>query len=291
MAKKKSKQGLDVGVFHVNNSDPAVVAKCAEDLGFSSYWAPDHTVIPEGSADIYPGKKPGEPTPQYLFQVADPMAALARASAVTRTIALGTGVALIPERSPLLTAKEVATIDHYSGGRFLFGIGAGWNEPECRVMGGDFAHRWTQVTESIAAMKKLWTGEYVEHHGKYFDFPPVICLPRPVRRPHPPILLGSIGSPLVFKRTVEWGDGWLPCTADAKEVADGRIELTRLAKAAGRDPASIDLTVFALPGYCRTAKEMADMAKTGANAVVIWLAGVTEAELTEEMTALAAEVF
>jgi probable F420-dependent oxidoreductase len=292
---RKTKQGLDVGVFQIvpdmEHGDPAVVAKCAEDLGFGSYWVPEHTVIPEGSTDLYPGKKPGEPSPEYLFKMPDPFVALARASATTRTIGLGTGVSLIPERNPLLTAKEVASIDHYSGGRMLLGIGGGWNEAECRIMGGDFAHRWTQTTESIAVMKKLWSGEYVGHEGRYYSFSPVISLPRPTRHPHPPVLLGSAGSPLVLKRTVEWGDGWLPFTADLQAMANGRAEITRLAKAAGRDPASIDVTLFSPVGFFRTAKEMAELAKTGSNGAVIWLKGRSEAEMVEELKELASAVF
>ena len=292
---KKTAQGLNVGVFQVmadmHYGDPAVIAKCAEDVGFSSYWVPEHTVIPQGSADVYPGKQANEAAPDYLFKMPDPLIALARASATTKTIGLGTGVSLIPERNPLLTAKEVATIDHYSGGRMMLGIGAGWNEAECRVMGGDFEHRWSQTKESIAVMKKLWSGEYVEHHGKYYDFPPVICLPRPARRPQPLILLGSIGSPLVFKRTVEWGDGWLPFSVDLEEVAAGRAELSRLAKAAGRDPASIDVTLFAPDTFFRKPAELAEVAKTGANGVVLWIQGQSEAEIVAELKALAASIF
>lgn len=292
---RQTKQGLNVGVFQVmaglDCADPAVVAKRAEDLGFSSYWVPEHTVIPQGSADVYPGKQPGESPPEYLFKMPDPLIALARASATTRSIGLGTGVSLIPERNPLLTAKEVASIDHYSGGRMMLGIGAGWNEPECRVMGGDFEHRWSQTKEAIAVMKKLWSGEYVEHHGKYYDFPPVICLPRPARRPNPLVLLGSIGSPLVFKRTVEWGDGWLPFSVDLKEIADGRAELTRLARAAGRDPASIDVTVFAPTGFFRKASDLVEVAKTGANGLVLWLNGDSQDEVLAELDDIAGTVF
>lgn len=292
---KKTASGLEVGVFQVIadmvKGDPAVVAKCAEDLGFGSYWVPEHTVIPQGSADVYPGKQAGEPAPDYLFKMPDPFIALARASATTRTIGLGTGVSLIPERNPLLTAKEIASIDHYSGGRMRFGIGAGWNEPECRIMGGDFEHRWAQTKESIAVMKKLWSGEYVEHHGKYYDFPPVICLPRPARRPNPLVLLGSIGSPLVFKRVVEWGDGWLPFTVDLDELARGKAELMKHAKAAGRDPSTIDVTLFAPTGFFRTKNELAEVARAGANGVVLWLDGENLDGIQAELTALAAAVF
>ena len=292
---KKTAQGLNVGVFQVmadmHYGDPAVIAKCAEDLGFASYWVPEHTVIPEGSADVYPGKQADEPAPDYLFKMPDPFIALARASATTKSIGLGTGVSLIPERNPLLTAKEVASIDHYSSGRMMLGIGAGWNEAECRIMGGDFEHRWSQTKESIEVMKKLWSGEYVGHQGKYYNFPPVICLPKPVRRPHPLVLLGSIGSPLVFKRTVEWGDGWLPFSVDLSEIADGRAQLTKLAKAAGRDPASIDVTLFAPDSFFRKPAELAHVAKSGANGVVLWIQGHNEADILAELKELAAQIF
>jgi probable F420-dependent oxidoreductase len=176
--------GVIQGLVDLESGDPAVIAKRAEELGFASYWAPEHTVMPVGSADSYPGKQEGEDPPEALYRMPDPLIALSRASAVTTKIRLGTGVCLIPERNPLLTAKEVATLDHLSKGRFVFGIGAGWNEPECTVMGGDFAHRWSQTKESILAMKELWKGEG-EFHGNYYDFGPVVCKPVPAQRPHP----------------------------------------------------------------------------------------------------------
>jgi alkanesulfonate monooxygenase SsuD/methylene tetrahydromethanopterin reductase-like flavin-dependent oxidoreductase (luciferase family) len=117
--------------------------------------------------------------------------ALARASAVTKTIKLGTGICLIPERNPLLLAKEVATLDRLSGGRFIFGIGAGWLKEETEIMGGDFAHRWTQTKDAILAMKALWTQDEAEYHGQYYDFPRVRSFPKPAQKPHPPIFLGG----------------------------------------------------------------------------------------------------
>ncbi|MBI4693992.1 MAG: LLM class F420-dependent oxidoreductase [Gammaproteobacteria bacterium] len=292
---KKTASGIGVGVFQVigdlPSGDPAVIAKRAEELGFHSYWLPEHTVIPKGSCDDYPGRPPNTPVPEYLFKMPDPFIGLTRAAAVTKTIKLGTGVCLVPERNPLLAAKQIATLDHYSGGRFQFGIGAGWNEPECTVLGGDFDHRWAQTKESIAVMKKLWTGEYVEHHGKYYDFGPLVCLPKPGRRPHPPVLLGSIGSPLVFKRVVEWGDGWVPVCFDPKEIADGKAELVKLAKAAGRDPDSLEITAFGLDGFHRTPQALAEIAKAGAQNAVIWLQGGDEKSVLAELEALAAAVF
>lgn len=285
---------IGVGVFQnltdLPSGDPAVVAKRAEELGFESYWAPEHTVIPVGSADVYPGKQADEPPPAYLFKMPDPLIALTRASATTSKIRLGTGVSLIPERTPLLTAKETASLDHYSGGRFVFGIGAGWNEPECTVMGGDFDHRWTQVEDSILAMKELWTKEEASYDGKYYSFPPVICKPQPTSKPHPPVLLGSIGSPFVLKRVVRWGDGWLPFSADPQEIADGRKEIDQLAKNAGRNPADFEVTSFSPTGFYRKASEVAELEKAGADNVVVWLDGADQKEILTELEELAAEL-
>jgi probable F420-dependent oxidoreductase len=292
---KRTTSGMGVGVFQVLtdvvSGDPAIIAKRAEDLGFASYWVPEHAAIPQGSADIYPGRQEGQPVPDYLFKMPDPFIALTRAASLTKEIGLGTGIALVPERHPVLAAKEIASVDHYSGGRVLFGIGAGWNEPECTVMGGDFAHRWGQTKEHIMAMKALWTGEYVEYHGTHVDFPPVICLPRPTRRPHPPVYLGSIGTPRVFKRVAEWGDGWLPFCVDPQEIADGKAQISKFAIEAGRDPASIDITLFAPDGFFRNASELTEVARAGADNVVLWLKGNDEQALLAELDEMAAALF
>ena len=294
MAAKKS-HGIGVGVFQVitdlHTGDPAVIAKRAEALGFDSYWVPEHAAIPQGSEDVYPGKVEGGSAPDYLYKMPDPFIALTRAAAVTSTINLGTGVALVPERHPILAAKEIASLDHYARGRFIYGIGAGWNEAECTMMGGDFAHRWAQVKEYIAVMKKLWTGEYVGHEGKYSNFPPSICLPVPGRRPHPPIMLGSIGSPNVYRRVAQWGDGWLPFVVDPKDVSEGRAEINKYAAQVGRDPATINITAFAPDGFFRTKADIKRLADASANNVVLWLRGNSEAEILRELETLAAEVF
>ncbi len=287
--------GMDIGVFQpvadMDTGDPAAVAKRAEELGFASYWVPEHAVVPEGSCDGYPGKQPDEPPPDYLFKMPDPLIALTRASASTTTIGLGTCISLVPERNPLTAAKEIASLDHYSGGRVLYGIGAGWNEAECRVMGGDFGHRWTQTEEAVMVMKALWTGEYVEHHGRYFDFPRSICRPTPVHRPHPPVLLGSIGNRRVFKRIVRWGDGWLPFTADPKEIAEGRAAITKHAADAGRDPAELQIAMFSPAGLFRSSQDLAEVAKAGADATVIWLRSTEQKTMLAELEDLAGAVF
>ena len=172
--------------------------------------------------------------------------ALARASAVTTKLKLGTGITLVPERNPLLLAKEVATLDYFSKGRFLFGIGAGWNKEETEIMGGNFAHRWAQTREAIAAMQALWTNEAAEYHGTYYDFPLVRSFPRPVQQPHPPIFLGGT-APQVFKRIVAYGDGWMPTRSTPELIRQGRAVLNELAVEAGRDPTSITVLAYLAP--------------------------------------------
>src|SRR6266851_5868236 len=145
--------------------DVAVVAQQAEALGFDSLWVGEHPIMPVQSTSPFPGSPDGKIPESYSWFV-DPFLALARASAVTTTLKLGTGICLVPERNPLLLAKEIATLDHFSNGRFLFGIGAGWLQEETEIMGGDFAHRWRQTREAILVLKELWSKDEAEFHGK-----------------------------------------------------------------------------------------------------------------------------
>src|SRR5882762_6943940 len=255
---------VKIGVFLFAtdaSADPAVVARKAEELGFASFWVPEHPVIPLQTSSPYPGSRDGI-IPDAYGRIMDPFVALARASAVTKTIQLGTGICLIPERNPLLLAKEVATLDRLSGGRFLFGIGAGWLKEETEIMGGDFAHRWTQTRESVLAMKELWTKPEAEFHGKYYNFPAVRCFPKPAAKPHPPVLLGG-ASKYVFKRIVEWGDGWLPTGASIEGIQRGRATLNELAEKAGRDPQSLDVIAFGQPGQFGDREEIKTLEKAG----------------------------
>ena len=159
------------------------------------------------------------------------------------------------------------------------------------MMGGDFAHRWGQVKEYILAMKQLWTGEYVGAEGKYANFPPSVCRPTPWRKPHPPILLGSIGSPNVYRRVAQWGDGWLPFVLDPQEIADGRAAINEAAQRVGRDPGTINITAFAPDGMFRKRGDLKALAAAGADNVVLWLQGDSEGALLAELEALAAEAF
>jgi probable F420-dependent oxidoreductase len=273
-----------------SDADPAIIAKHAEDLGFESYWLPDHTILPVKASTRYPGVKEDAREPRTLWQISDPLIALSRASVNTSSIKLGTGICLVPERNPLLLAKQIATLDNLSGGRFLFGIGAGWHREECEILGGDFDHRWAQVKDHIAAMKVLWLDEESEYHGAYVDFPPVRCFPKPANKPYPPILLGNIGSQLAFKRVVEWGDGWMPVVEGVEQFAAGVKQIKKLAAAAYRDIASIDFTVFGMHGQFRTASEIKALQDAGAGRVILWIKKLALDDILFELDALAAEL-
>jgi probable F420-dependent oxidoreductase len=224
--------------------DPAFMAKKAEELGFESIWYAEHPAVPVESNSPFPAT--GGEIPWTYSHFTDPYIALARASGATSTIKLGTGITLVPERNPLLLAKEIASLDRFSGGRFLFGIGTGWLREETEIFGGDFEHRWTQTREALEAMKELWTKDEAEYHGKYFNFPPVKSYPKPAQQPHPPIIIGGMARN-VLRRIVSHADGWLPNRVTPAEVEDSRRRLDAMAAEVGRDPRSITISVYGQP--------------------------------------------
>ena len=277
---------IGVSTFPTDYSiDIAVLARRAEELGFDSLWVPEHPILPVNAKTPWPGSPEGV-TPKEYADIVDPFVALGRASAVTTDLILGTAIVLVPERNPLLLAKEVATLDMYSRGRFQMGIGAGWLREESEIMGADFEHRWTQTREAVLAMKELWTKTESEYHGNYYDFPPVYSFPRPAQRPHPPVLLGGMARN-VFRRIVEWGDGWIPNRVTPDEVAAGRAKLDELATVAGRDPASIPISVFGQQPDPDLIKRFFD---AGAERVTVRLPVLEEKESLVELERMAAKV-
>ncbi len=236
--------GLTTGIS-TDSVDVAVLAQKAESLGFESFWLPEHTIVPVHTTSRYGGTADGS-IPLSMSDSGDPLIGLASASAVTQHIKLGTAISLVPEHNPILQAKQIATLDRLSNGRFIFGIGAGWLLEETEIMGGDFEHRWGQTREAILAMKELWTQDEAEFHGKYYNFPPVRCNPKPIQKPHPPVFLGG-NAPNVFKRIAAWGDGWMPVRVTPEQVKMGRATLDELAEAAGRDTKTIRLMVCNVP--------------------------------------------
>ncbi|MGE0881828.1 MAG: LLM class F420-dependent oxidoreductase [Acidimicrobiia bacterium] len=219
--------------------DVVAFAREAERLGFESIWFSEHVVAPfevtkSVSAFFVGGQVPG---------FADPLVQMGQAAAVTERVKLGTGVLIVPEHQPIRLAKALATIDRGSNGRLILGAGTGWLEEESEIMGVDFAHRWTQTREALDALKLLWTGEPVSYDGTYYSFPTVRSVPRPAQRPHPPIYLGGVAAK-VLERVVRHGDGWNPEKIQPDELRTRKAELHHLAREAGRDPATLPVTVM-----------------------------------------------
>lgn len=185
---------------------PGDLAREVEARGFESLWLPEHTHIPASRRSPWPG---GPDLPEWYWQTYDPFVALMAAAAATTTLNVATGICLVVERDPIVTAKEVATLDRLSGGRFLFGIGGGWNAEEMEDHGTAFKTRFRLLRERVLAMKAIWTQHEAEFHGEFVDFPPMWAYPKPQQQPHPPVYMGGDG-PTTLRRVVEFCDGWMP---------------------------------------------------------------------------------
>ena len=219
---------------------PGELASALEQRGFESLWVPEHTHIPASRRSPWPG---GANLPKDYWHAYDPFLALTAAAMATSRLRLGTGICLVLERDPIINAKEVATLDRLSGGRFLFGIGGGWNAEEMENHGTNFKTRWRLLRERVLAMKAIWTQEEAEFHGEFVNFDRIWSHPKPVQKPHPPILMGGDG-PTTFDRVVEFADGWMPLARSGRNPAEKIVLLRQRAEKAGRDPKSISVTIF-----------------------------------------------
>ncbi|HEX7036524.1 MAG TPA: LLM class F420-dependent oxidoreductase [Pseudomonadales bacterium] len=230
-----------VTIFPTDYAIPPVeLARAVEERGFDSLFFPEHTHIPASRRTPFPG---GGELPKMYWHTHDPFVALAACAAVTSRIRLGTGICLVIERDPITLAKEVASLDTISGGRFIFGIGAGWNREEMENHGADYANRWRIVREKVLAMKAIWSQDAAEYHGEFVDFDPIWSYPKPVQAGGPPIWIGA-NSKWVFDRVAEYADGWMPIGGPGS----GNLERMRDALAArGRRFEDLDLALFAAP--------------------------------------------
>ena len=237
---------MRVGVFYFPTDygiNIAELARALEDRGFGSLYVPEHTHIPTSRRSPFPG---GGELPKKYSHTHDPFVGLSFAAAATKKLLVGTGICLIPERDPIVTAKCVSSLDQLSGGRFIFGIGGGWNVEEMENHGARYETRFKLMRERILAMKALWTQEEASFHGELVNFDPVWSWPKPAQRPHPPILLGG-ESDYTLRRIVEYCDGWIPRPIGAF-TAKGAVErLRRIAETKGRDPKSLMISVFRAP--------------------------------------------
>ena len=224
---------------------PTALARALEERGFDSLWAPEHSHIPVSR------KTPfvlGAELPKRYYDVMDPFVTLTAAAAVTTTLKLATGVCLIAQRDPIQTAKLVASIDQVSNGRFVFGIGNGWNQDEMENHGTVFESRHKLARERAEAMKAIWTQDTAEYHGEFVDFGPMAAWPKPVQKPHPPILIGG-AFPYSARRAIRYGDGWMPqATASNKTPLTELIPRFReMTAEAGQDPAAMQIVMGAQP--------------------------------------------
>jgi probable F420-dependent oxidoreductase len=235
---------IGVLIFPTDHSiRPERLGVAVEERGFDSLWVTEHTHIPISRTTPWPG---GEPLPDMYRRTLDPFVALSAAAAVTTRIGLGTGICLVAQHHPITLAKTVASLDLVSAGRFLFGIGVGWNVDEMEHHGVDPATRRQRVRESVLAMKELWTNEAGGYDGTYVKFSPSWSWPKPVRVPHPPVIMGGAGGPVTFRHIIEYCDGWMPIHG-RRDVAERLPLLRSMAAEAGRDPDSIEIGIFGCP--------------------------------------------
>jgi probable F420-dependent oxidoreductase len=226
------------------------LARALEERGFESVWAPEHSHIPLTRKTPFAG---GGELPKQYYDVMDPFVTLAAAAAATKTIKLGTGVCLVIQRDTIQTAKLVASIDQVSNGRFLFGIGGGWNQDEMEDHGTVYATRFKRMREQVEAMKVIWAESKPEYHGEIVDFPPMMTWPKPVQKPHPPVIVGGM-FPHAARRALRYGDGWIPHSRRPhyEDVTDFLPQFRQMAAEAGRNLAEVPVTVWGVqPDYDR----------------------------------------
>ena len=261
---------MDYGVYMFPTDyaiRPDELAREVEARGFESIWFPEHTHIPASRRSPWPG---GGDLPREYWHCYDPFVALTAAAAATTTLKLGTGICLVIERDPIVMAKEVASVDQISNGRFMFGIGGGWNAEEMENHGTNFRRRWRILRENILAMKTIWTEDEPEFHGDFVDFDPIWSYPKPAQSPHPPIFMGGDG-PRTFDRVVEFADGWMPIggRVNSGPTLGEKVALlrTRL-EDAGRGPDAVPVTIF---GVSPDADTIARMEQDGVSRVLLTL--------------------
>jgi probable F420-dependent oxidoreductase len=265
---------MDAGVAYFPTDDavgPAQIARLVEERGHRWLLYAEHTHIPASRDSPWGGHEGAPPLPRKYAHTYDPFVAIATSFAATSTLRVGTGIALVTQRDPILTANEVASLDHLSGGRFEFGIGAGWNREEMANHGTDPRTRMRLMRERVLAMKEIWTNHEASFHGEFVDFDRIWSYPKPMQRPHPPILVGGNG-PTVFDRVLEYGDAWMP--NHAGDVAD---RIGELRERAGR---RVPVIVMGAPPDPAVLERYL---QAGADRVLFWLPSTRLALVEEEL--------
>ena len=261
---------IGVSTFPTDYSiHPTTLGRALEERGFDSLWVVEHTHIPASRKTPYP---PGGDLPSIYWEAYEPFTYLAQVAAVTQRLNIGTGICLVPEHHPITLAKRIASLDSLSNGRFLFGIGAGWNREELENHGVRYEDRWAVLREHVLAMKAMWTQKDAAFHGKFVDFDPVWVEPKPARKPHPPIYMGA-QSPWAIRRLVEYCDGWFPIALP--NFPQQMQQLNEECAKAGRNRAEIDVSALSM---LADEAALAQLAELGVNRVVISLPTLGEAD-------------
>ena len=276
---------MDIGILvpaTVETQDITGIAQRVEGLGFESLWIPEHPVIPVGFQTEVPG---GGTLPEHYNRWADPFIALTMAAAATTTLKLATGICLFPEREPLITAKVIATLDLYSGGRTIIGVGAGWLREETEVMGTNFRLRWRRLRETTEALRICWTEKEPSYQGEMVQFPPVFCDPKPVQKAGPPIFLGG-HVPKALERVARTYDGWCPLAFDPEDYKTKVESIRAMAREFGRDPDALQMSAFVDPkDGTLSADEMKAYRDAGASRIVLFSQPFAQAIATGQVTA------
>jgi probable F420-dependent oxidoreductase len=257
--------------FTADSMAPGPIGRMLEERGFESLWVPEHSHIPVTRSRQLPG---GGELPRPYYNIMDPFLVLTAAAVATTALKVGTGVCLINQRDPIHTAKLVSSIDQLSGGRFLFGVGNGWNREEMEHHGTDFATRHKLSRERIEAMQAIWANDTAEYHGEFVNFAPMQMWPKPVQKPHPPMIVGGAW-PHGARRAVRYGNGWIPHAGQPQygDVTNVLPQFQDMARAAGRDPAELPITIFRVPDNIEQLRQYEGL---GVSRVVISLPAARE---------------
>lgn len=264
---------------------PLDLARHCERLGFESVWMPEHSHIPTSRITPWGGRKDAPPLPEKYWRTHDTLAAISAMAAITEKLRFGTGITLLSQRDPIWTAKEVATVDHISDGRLLFGVGYGWNVEEMNHHGVEYKDRRALLREKVLMMKALWTEEEASFVGEYLTLEPSWSWPKPVQRPHPPVILGGRFGPKLVGDLVEWCDGWLPY--GSPQLADQTAHVRHALEDAGRDPASFTFSIFS----ARPEERMVEWGReAGVNRVLFGVESDPPARVLENLESIASFV-
>jgi probable F420-dependent oxidoreductase len=274
---------MRVGAFYFPTDygiNMAELAKALEDRGFDSLFVPEHTHIPANRKSPFPG---GGELPKRYSHTHDPFVGLSFAAAATKKLKLGTGILLVPQHEPIVTAKAIASLDQLSGGRFIFGIGGGWNVEEMENHGAKYQTRFKQMREHVLAMKELWTKDEASYDGEFVTFDRVWSWPKPAQKPHPPVILGG-ETDHTLRRVIEYCDGWFPRPRGGFDVVKGVAHLRQMAEKAGRDPKTITTIVF---GSANDAKVLESYDKAGIQSALLAIPDESRDEILRYLDTIA----